>query len=88
MIPCESCEELKKEVERLNLKMQATRKWKIAGAPLTEFLRLAGSVFLRLVDKFALLNSPEKSNEDIAALAVELTNALYDALYKANREDD
>lgn len=87
MTRCESCEELKDEINRLTLKMQNARKWEIKGAPLHEYLVLLREVYIKLIDKFAILNNIEKHTE-IAELSVSLVNALFDELYNKKHDKE
>ena len=89
MIPCENCQELRNVIERLFERENTrknTRKWVLAKAPLAEFLKLSTSIYLQLIDKFALLDMPDRHKE-IATLAANLSKALYDELYKVKRKD-
>ena len=89
MIDCERCKELtgrcndlEKEIRRLTLKIQNARKWELAKAPLQEYLKLVNMIYMRLIDKFAILNNGvDGSQQELASLAVTLSEALYDELY-------
>lgn len=88
MVHCERCKELEEEIGRLTMKAQNTRKWVIAKAPLQEYLKLVGMIYIRLIDKFAILNNSEKSYKEIASLAAEFSEALYDELYNRKERED